>query len=112
MKKSLLYFVLLISAVSCTNYYTFLLQEDTPLYASNDSIISVTIITKDSEVFLSSKADKKNFRKLKWGNYYRWAIKPIYTSYIGYSKKSSYYLHGQDHLPAIARSRGQEPPYR
>lgn len=90
MKKSLFCFVLLLSVISCTNYYTVLLQEDTPLYASNDSITSVTIIPKDTEVFLSSKADKKNFRKLKWGNYYGWVNKPNYTTYGSYSKTSSY----------------------
>ena len=87
MKKSLLYLVLLLSVVSCTNYYTVRLQEDTPLYYSS---MSVTIIPKDTEVFLSSKAGKKNYSKLKWGNYYGWAYKPSYTVYNGYSKISSY----------------------
>ncbi|MCX8525884.1 hypothetical protein OF897_18375 [Chryseobacterium formosus] len=90
MKKSLLYLVLLLSVISCTNYYTVRLQEDTPLYSSSEGESSVTIIPKDTEVFLSLKADKKNFRKLKWGNYYGWANKPNYTSYTGYSKASSY----------------------
>lgn len=90
MKKSLLYLVLLLSVISCTNYYTVRLQEDTPLYYSNDSSRSVTIIPKDTEVFLSSKADKKNYSKLKWGNYYGWAYKPSYTAYSSYSKTSSY----------------------
>lgn len=90
MKKSLLYLVLLLSLISCTNYYTVRLQEDTPLYYSSDSSRSVTIIPKDTEVYLSSKANKKNYRKLKWGSYYGWANKPSYTTYSSYSKTSSY----------------------
>lgn len=90
MKKSLLYLVLLLSVISCTNYYTVRLQEDTPLYSSSDSSRSVTIIPKDTEVYLSSKVNKKNYRKLKWGNYYGWANKPSYTTYSSYSKTSSY----------------------
>lgn len=90
MKKSLLYFVLLLSVVSCTNYYTVRLQEDTPLYSSSEGETSVTIIPKDTEVFLSSKANKKNYSKLKWGNYYGWVNKPNYTTYGIYSKTSSY----------------------
>lgn len=90
MKKSLLYLVLLLSVISCTNYYTVRLQEDTPLYSSNEGETSVTIIPKDTEVFLSSKANKKNYSKLKWGNYYGWVNKPSYTMYGNYSKTSSY----------------------
>ncbi|MGH1516578.1 hypothetical protein [Chryseobacterium sp. JK1] len=90
MKKSLLYLVLLLSVISCTNYYTVRLQEDTHLYSSSDSSRSVTIIPKDTEVYLSSKVNKKNYRKLKWGNYYGWANKPSYTTYSSYSKTSSY----------------------
>lgn len=90
MKKMLLYLVLLLSVISCTNYYTVRLQEDTPLYYSSDSSRSVTIIPKDAEVFLSSKASKKNYSKLKWGNYYGWVYKPSYTAYSDYSKTSSY----------------------
>ena len=81
MKKSLLYLVLLLSVISCTNYYTVRLQEDTPLYYSSEGETSVTIIPKDTEVFLSSKANKKNYSKLKWGNYYGWVNKPNYTMY-------------------------------
>lgn len=90
MKKSLLYLVLLLSVISCTNYYTVRLQEDTPLYSSSKGETSVTIIPKDTEVFLSSKAHKKNYSKLKWGNYYGWVNKPNYTTYGSYSKTSSY----------------------
>ena len=67
MKKSLLYLVLLLSVISCTNYYTVRLQEDTLLYSSSEGETSATIIPKDTEVFLSSKANKKNYSKLKWG---------------------------------------------
>lgn len=90
MKKSLLYFVLLLSVISCTNYYTVKLQEDTTLYSSSGGETSVTIIPKDTEVFLSSKANKRNYSKLKWGNYYGWVNKPNYTTYSSYTKKSSY----------------------
>jgi len=90
MKKSLLYLVLLLSVISCTNYYTVRLQEDTPLYSSSEDETSVSIIHKNTEVFLSSKANTKNYSKVKWENYYEWVNKPNYTSYSSYSKTASY----------------------
>jgi CRISPR/Cas system-associated endonuclease/helicase Cas3 len=90
MKKSLLYLVLLLSVISCTNYYTVLLQEDTPLYSSSNSETSTTVIPKGTEVYLSSKPNRKNYRKIKWGNYYGWANKPQYSTYSNYTSTSSY----------------------
>ena len=90
MKKSLLYLVLLLSVISCTNYYTVRLQEDTTLYSSSEGEMALTIIPKDTEVFLSSKANKKNYSKLKWGNYYGFAFNPSYTSYNSYIPSRTY----------------------
>lgn len=90
MKKSLLYLVLLLSVLSCTNYYTVRLQEDTTHYSNSGGEASVTIIPKDTEVFLSSKTNKKNYSKLKWGNYYGWVNMPNYTTFDNYSKTPSY----------------------
>ncbi|AQX10870.1 hypothetical protein [Elizabethkingia meningoseptica] len=90
MKKSLLYLVLFLSVISCTNYYTVQLQEDTPLYSNSEGETSLIIIPRDTEVFLSSKANKKNYRKLKWGNYYGFAFNPSYTSYNSYIPSKTY----------------------
>lgn len=60
MKKSLLYLVLLLSVISCTNYYTVLLQEDTPLYSSSNSETSTTVIPKGTEVYLVIPKNKYN----------------------------------------------------
>ncbi|ROI05044.1 MULTISPECIES: hypothetical protein [unclassified Chryseobacterium] len=90
MKKLLLYFGLLLSVMSCTNYYNVLLQEDTPLYSRSDNSTSVTIIPKDTEVYLSSKPNKKNYRKLKWGNYYGFVFNPNYTSSNSYIPSKTY----------------------
>ncbi|WP_426278598.1 hypothetical protein ACN9MN_04640 [Chryseobacterium sp. S-02] len=90
MKKSLLYLVLLLSVISCTNYYTVLLQEDTPLYSSSNSETSTTVIPKGTEVYLSSKPNRNNYRKIKWGNYYGWANNPQHSTYSNYSRTSSY----------------------
>jgi hypothetical protein len=90
MKKLLLYFVLLLSVISCTNYYTVQLQEDTSLYSRSDNSTSVTIIPKDTEVYLSSKTNKKNYRKIKWGNYYGFAFNPNYESFNSYIPSKTY----------------------
>lgn len=90
MKKLSLYFVFLLSVISCTNYYTVLLQEDTPLYSISDNSASVTIIPKDTKVYLSSKTNKKNYRKLKWGNYSGFVFNPNYTSYNSYTPSKTY----------------------
>lgn len=90
MKKSLLYLVLLLSVISCTNYYTVLLQEDTPLYSKSNSETSTTVIPRGTEVYLSSKPNRKNYRKIKWGNYYGWAKNPQHSTYSNYTKTSSY----------------------
>lgn len=90
MKKSLLYLVLLLSVISCTNYYTVLLQEDTPLYSNSNSETSTTVIPKGTEVYLSSKPNRKNYRKIKWGNYHGWANKPQHSTYSNYTRTSSY----------------------
>ncbi|ASK32144.1 hypothetical protein CEY12_19465 [Chryseobacterium sp. T16E-39] len=72
--------------MSCsTNYYTVLLSEDAKMYSSTDSSNIVTLIPKDTQVFVSSKINKRNYRKIKWGNYSGWAYNPVYTSYGNYT---------------------------
>lgn len=72
--------------VSCsTNYYTVLLSEDSKLYSSTDSSSVVTLIPKDTQVFLSSKSNSNNYKKIKWGNYSGWAYNPSYTTYNNYT---------------------------
>ncbi|MFP3833297.1 hypothetical protein [Chryseobacterium sp. SIMBA_028] len=73
------------SILSCsTNYYTVLLSEDATVYSSADSTNIVTIIPKNTQVFLSSKPNKGNYKKIKWNNYSGWAHNPVYTSYNNY----------------------------
>lgn len=86
MKKSLLYLVLLLSVISCTNYYTVTLQEDTPIYSDSNTENSITTIPKDTEVFLSLKPNKKNYRKIKWDSYYGWTNTANYLTHSNFSK--------------------------
>ncbi|MBT2621202.1 hypothetical protein [Chryseobacterium sp. ISL-6] len=82
--------IICIIAVSCsTNYYTVLLSEDAKVYNSSDSTNVITIIPKDTPVYLSSKSNKKNYKKIKWGNYSGWTYNPIYTSYTNYTPLKS-----------------------
>ncbi|MFP3598797.1 hypothetical protein [Chryseobacterium sp. SIMBA_029] len=85
-------FMICVATTSCsTNYYTVLLSEDAKMYSSTDSINLVTIIPQNTQVYLSSTTNKKNYRKIKWGDYSGWAYNPSYTSYSNYvpSTKSS-----------------------
>ena len=87
-----LFFLLMICAIatSCsTNYYTVLLSEDANLYSSADSASTIMTIPKNTQVFLSSGPERKNYRKIKWGNYSGWAYNPVYTAYEGYTSVNS-----------------------
>lgn len=78
--------------ISCsTNYYTVLLTEDAKIYTSTDSSNVVTIVPKDTQVFIAPKANKKNYKKIKWGNYSGWAYNPVYTTYSNYNSNNSSY---------------------
>ncbi len=90
MKKITFFLILLLSIVSCTNYYTVLLTEDTNVYGTSSNENIVTTIPKDTKVYLSNKANKKNYKKIKWGNYSGWAYNPTYTSYSSYIPTKSY----------------------
>lgn len=90
MKKSLLYFLLLFSVISCTNYYTVILQEDTPIYSDSNTENSITTIPKETQVFISLKPNKKNYRKIKWGSYYGWTNNSNYLTHSTYSKTTPY----------------------
>ncbi len=91
MKKTLLYLTIFLSFISCTtNYYTVLLSEDTPIYGSSNNESIVTTIPKDTQVFISTKTNKKNYKKIKWDNYLGWAYNPSYTTYSSYTPASTY----------------------
>ncbi|WP_294275991.1 hypothetical protein [uncultured Chryseobacterium sp.] len=90
MKKIAFFLIILVSMVSCTNYYTVLLTEDTNVYAASSNESIVTTIPKDTQVYISTKANKKNYKKIKWGNYYGLAYNPSYTTYSSYSPAKSY----------------------
>lgn len=90
MKKITLFLIILLSMVSCTNYYTVLLTEDTNLYATSNNENIVTTIPKDTQVYISNKENKKNYKKIKWGNYSGLAYNPSYTSYNTYTPAKSY----------------------
>ncbi|WP_160137517.1 hypothetical protein [Chryseobacterium sp. c4a] len=90
MKKITFFLIILLSMVSCTNYYTVLLTEDTNVYATSSNENIITTIPKDTQVFISNKANKKNYKKIKWGNYYGLAYNPSYTSYSAYTSAKGY----------------------
>ncbi|MDN4011278.1 hypothetical protein QX233_02275 [Chryseobacterium gambrini] len=91
--KNIIYFLTIcLATLSCsTNYYTVLLTEDSKIYATADSSNVVTIVPKDTQVFVSSRANKKNYKKIKWGNYSGWVYNPIYTTYSNYTTSSNSY---------------------
>lgn len=66
------------------NYYTVLLTEDTNVYKNDNDRAVVVTIPKDTQVYLSNKANKKNYKKIKWGEYLGWAYNPSYSSYSSY----------------------------
>jgi hypothetical protein len=82
--------VICIITVSCsTNYYTVSLTEDAKVYKVADSSNMLTIIPKDTQVFLSSKSNRKNYKRIKWKNYSGWAYNPVYTTYDNYTPINS-----------------------
>lgn len=90
MKKITFFLIILLLMVSCTNYYTVLLTEDTNVYATSSNENIITTIPKDTQVYISNKANKKNYKKIKWGNYYGLAYNPSYTSYSAYTSARNY----------------------
>ncbi|MDR6489943.1 hypothetical protein J2799_004493 [Chryseobacterium vietnamense] len=90
MKKIAFFLLILLAMVSCTNYYTVLLTEDTNVYAASSNENIITTIPKETQVYISSKANKKNYKKIKWGNYYGFAYNPSFTSYSNYTSAGSY----------------------
>lgn len=91
MKKILLLSLTIFSLISCTtNYYTVFLTTDTNLYSNSNSEIVITSIPKNTQVFLSAKPNKKNYKKIKWGKYFGWVNNPNYTTYSVYKPVNSY----------------------
>ncbi|MGH1520382.1 hypothetical protein [Chryseobacterium sp. JK1] len=83
------FFILCIAPLSCsTNYYTVLLSEEAKIYNATDSSNVVTIIPKNTEIFLSSNSNKNSYKRVKWGNYSGWLYNPVYTSYSNYTSLS------------------------
>lgn len=91
-RKIIYLLIICFTAISCsTNYYTVLLTENTKMYTTNDSTSIVTTVPKDTQVFISPKANKKNYKKIKWGNYSGWAYNPVYRAYNNYTSTSDSY---------------------
>lgn len=89
MKKNLFLVIITLLLTSCTtNYYTVLLNEDTTIYKNGDSLNFITSVPKDTQVYISNKSNRKNFKKIKWGNYFGWAYNPNYTAYSSYTPVS------------------------
>lgn len=89
MKKITFLLILLLSFISCTNYYTLLLTEDTNVYVNSSNENIVTTIPKDTQVYVSNKANRKNYKKIQRGNNYGWAYMPSYTSCDSYTPVKS-----------------------
>ncbi|MBB6369084.1 hypothetical protein [Chryseobacterium shigense] len=111
--------IMCITLISCsTNYYTVLLSEDLKMYKSQDSTDVITVIPKDTPIYLSSKSSKKNYKKIKWNDYSGWAFNPSYTSYSNYTPiktsssystsnyNSSYRSGGSVHVKGYTRKDG------
>ncbi|MCS3868608.1 hypothetical protein J3D55_001524 [Chryseobacterium ginsenosidimutans] len=90
-KKLIYLLIICIIIVSCSsNGYTVLLTEDAKIYASSDSSNLVTTIPKNTQVFVSSESNKKNYKKIKWGNYSGWAYNPVYKTDSNYTPVRTY----------------------
>jgi len=105
--KTIIYFltICLITLSCSTNYYSVLLTADSKIYTSSDSLSVLAVAPKDTPVFISSKANKKNYKKIKWGNYSGWVYNPVYTSYTKNTSSSSSY-HSSSYRSNISSSGG------
>lgn len=106
MKKNLFLLIITLLFTSCTtNYYTVLLNDDTTIYKNGDSLNFITSVPKNTQVYISNKSNRKNFKKIKWGNYYGWAYNPNYTIYSSYTpvSQSSY---RPTYTPSSSKSSG------
>ncbi len=83
--------ILILCNNSCvTNYYTVVLEEDTPLYASTSQNSSIkTNIPKGTTVYINSRV-KANHRKIKWLKYNGWGYNTNYRGSISNYSRSSY----------------------
>lgn len=91
-KKIFYFLTICLIAISCsTNYYTVSLNEDAKIYTSSDSLNIITTVPKNTEVFISKKANKQNYKKIRWGNYSGWVYNPKYTTYSNYISTGSSY---------------------
>lgn len=104
MKNITFFLIILLSMVSCTNYYTVLLTEDTNVYETSNNENIITTIPKDTQVYISNKANNKNYKKIKWGNYYGLAYNPSYTSYSAYTPVKGYNTptHSYNYTPSTS----------
>lgn len=111
MKKILFFLTIIFSVISCTtNYYTVLLTEDTSLYLGTNNENIITTIPKNTQVYVSNKANKKKYRKIKWGSYSGWAYNPIFTYYNTYVPTNNYKssIPSYNYTPS-SNSRGTVP---
>lgn len=89
MKKISLLLLLFVLNSCSTNYYFVNIDEDTPIFTSENGKESVTIIPKGSGAYIN-RSDKKA-RKIKWQNFKGWAINPIYNNSSFSSNSNSNY---------------------
>ncbi|WP_374175188.1 hypothetical protein [Flavobacterium tructae] len=78
MKKISLILLLFVLNSCATNYYFVNIDEDTPIFTSENGKESVAIIPKGSGAYIN-RSDKKA-RKIKWQNFKGWAINPAYSN--------------------------------
>ncbi|MDV3835250.1 hypothetical protein CMU13_18180 [Elizabethkingia anophelis] len=92
MKKILQFLLIIVVTVSCTNYYSILLTEDTPLYSGTNQNELITTIPKNTQVYISKKDRKTTYKRIKWNDFTAWAYNPVYTSFDSrYPYNNTYY---------------------
>ncbi|MCT3704275.1 hypothetical protein HZQ89_17910 [Elizabethkingia anophelis] len=80
MKKILQLLLVIVVTVSCTNYYSIILMDDTPLYSGANQNERITTIPKNTQVYISRKDRKTTYKRIKWSELIGWSYNPVYTS--------------------------------
>lgn len=94
--RRFLHLLLPLLFVSCNSYYYVILEEDTPLYASQNDSETKIVVPANSYVFIDGKS--KSYRKIKYNNHKGWAYTPKFnltttrsSTKTNYSQNSSNY---------------------
>ncbi|MCW2462298.1 hypothetical protein [Elizabethkingia anophelis] len=110
MKRALHFFILIIVTISCTNYYTVLLNEDTPIYSDISNHNLITTIPGNTKVYLAKKNKKNTFQRVKWEGISGWVYQPSYSLYSSYNHSSysdkTSYSGGTIHVRGYYRKDG------